>query len=273
MITAVLPPTEKRKQYELRALGLRDFAGVRSGQPLDPFALAQFARLLVVDFNQIQGLSRESRQHLLGAAADEWSGGASSRLLPNGWRIVILNPAHGLHRNRATLMEEISHVFLGHKPNRLAVVSEPPAVAGGRSDSLSPWERAGERLRGLAGENKEEKISSPVAVGPHPNPLSKGEGTAQSSGRNQTGRKGGSTATQRIVARDYNHADEEAAYAVGAAALVPYTALRQLVFEGRPAEQIAQRFRVSRQLVEYRIKVTHLWSEYKRASASRTEHV
>jgi hypothetical protein len=208
MLTPQLPPTEKRKQYELRALGLRDFAGLASDQPLDPFTLAKFARLLVVDFNQIQGLSDESREHLLGTAADEWSGGACSRPLPNGWRIVILNPAHGIHRNRATLMEEIAHVFLGHKPNRLAAVSEPPAVAGGQ-----------------------------------------------------------------VLARDYNKSDEEAAYAVGAAALVPFAALRRLVIEGWNAEEIARRFRVSRQLVEYRIKVTHLWAEYKGASTSRTEHV
>jgi hypothetical protein len=235
--TQLLPPTEKRKQYELRALGLRDFAGVKPDQPLDPFDLAQFAKLLVVDFEQIQGLSDESRKHLLGEAADEWSGGACSRPLPNGWRIVILNPAHGTHRNRATLMEEIAHVFLGHKPNRLAALSEPPAVAGGSED-------------------KEDKISSAVAVSPPPDPLTKGEGTRQ-----------------KILARDYNRADEEAAYAVGAAALVPFAALSHLVFEGRTAEQIAARFHVSRQLVEYRIKVTHLWSDYKDASTSRNPHV
>jgi hypothetical protein len=215
----LLPPTEKRKQYELRALGLRDFAGVSSDQPLDPFALAQFAKLLVVDFEQIQGLSDESREHLLGEAADEWSGGACSRPLPNGWRIVILNPAHGTHRNRATLMEEVAHVFLGHKPNRLAALSEPPASAGGSSEGRTPTVREGAKLP-----------------------------------------------SEKILARDYNRADEEAAYAVGAAALVPFAALSQLVFEGRTAEQIAARFHVSRQLVEYRIKVTHLWSDYKGAS-------
>src|SRR5499427_10292861 len=116
-----LPPTEKRKQYELRGLALRDFAAVAPDEALDPFALAEFARLLVVDFDQIRGLSDESREHLLGAGTDEWSGGACSRPLPNGWRLVILNPAHGPQRNRATLMEEVSHVFLGHTPNRLAV--------------------------------------------------------------------------------------------------------------------------------------------------------
>jgi len=207
-----LPPSEKRKQFELCALGLRDFAGVAAEQPLDPFALAQFAKLLVVDFDSIEGLSSESRTHLLGDAANEWSGGACSRPLPNGWRLVILNPAHGKQRNRATLMEEVAHVFLGHQPNRLAVISRNPTVR---------------------------------------------EGAAP----NQT------------LARDYNHDDEEAAYAVGAAALVPYEALRRFVTQGRRASDIARHFRVSRQLVEYRIKVTHLWKEYKGASTSLAEQV
>jgi hypothetical protein len=204
-----LPPTEKRKQFELRALGLRDFAGVASEQALDPFALAQFAKLMVVDFDQIEGLSPSARAQLLGVAADEWSGGACSRPLPNGWRIVILNPAHGVHRNRATLMEEIAHVFLGHKANRLAALGGNPSVREGA----------------------------------------------------------------RVSARDYNRVDEEAAYAIGAAALVPYDALRRMVSAGRTASEIARRFGVSRQLAEYRIKVTHLWSEYKSISGSRSEHV
>jgi hypothetical protein len=212
----LLPAAEKRKQFELRALGLREFAGVHEDQPLDPFALASFARLLVVDFNSIEGLSAESRAHLLGAATDEWSGGACSRPLPNGWRLVILNPAHGVQRNRATLMEEVSHVFLGHKANRLASLT----------------------------------------------------------GNDQTTQSPGSVShTPRVLARDYNQTDEEAAYAVGAAALVPFAALRRRVFEGQSSREIGRHFRVSRQLAEYRIKVTRLWPEYKRISTTRPEHV
>lgn len=210
MRNLLLPPTEKRKQFELRALALRDFAGVAGDQPLDPFGLAKFANLMVVDFDTIDGLSAESRAHLLGEGVDQWSGGACSRPLPNGWRLVILNPSHGRQRSRATLMEEISHVFLGHTPNRLAVV-----------------------------------------------------------GRDQTAANAGS----QTLARDYNRADEEAAYAIGAAALVPYGPLRRLIKDGRTADQIARHFRVSRPLVEYRIKVTRLWAEYKQLSATRAEHV
>jgi len=243
-----LPPTEKRKQNELRALALRDFAGVREHDPLDPFALARFARLMVVDFDQVKGLSPESRAHLLGPAAEEWSGGACSRPLPNGWRIVILNPAHGIHRNRATLMEEISHVFLGHKPNRLAIVDRNPTVREGATNRL--------------GGNPTVREGATTRLDRNPTVR---EGATNRLDRNPTVREGATT--HAAAARDYNKLDEEAAYAVGAAALVPYQSLRQLVFERCTVDQIARKFRVSRQLVEYRIKVTHLWADYKRASA------
>ncbi|MDQ3585574.1 MAG: ImmA/IrrE family metallo-endopeptidase [Acidobacteriota bacterium] len=192
-----LPPTFKGRWYELRAMGLRDFAGLRrSEEALDPFALAQFAKLLVVDFEQIRGLSEKAREHLLGVGANAWSGGTCSRPLPNGWRLVILNPRHGQARNNATLMEEVCHVFLGHKANRLSIVAQ----------------------------NKQGKT----------------------------------------VARDYNEADEEAAYAVGAAALVPYAAIERSVRAGKSSAEMAKHFNVSRELIEYRLKVSRLWPEYRK---------
>jgi hypothetical protein len=195
-----LPPGEKWRSHELRALGLREFARARVDATLNPFTLARFANLLVVDFDQVKGLSKQAREHLLGAASELWSGGACSLPLPNGKRIVILNPTHGPQRTNATLMEEICHVFLGHQPNRLSVI-----------------------------------------------------------GKDKHG---------RIVARDYRKADEEAAYAIGAAALVPFGSLRRFVLRGNSSSEIAKRFRVSRQLVEYRLKVTRLWSMYKSAHAA-----
>jgi IrrE N-terminal-like domain len=196
MDTELLPPTFKGRQYEIRAMGLRDFAGLRrDDEPLDPFALAQYAKLLVISFDQIEGLSEETREHLLGVGTNAWSGGTCSRPLPNGWRLVILNPKHGQARNNATLMEEVCHVFLGHKANRLSIVAQ----------------------------NKQGKT----------------------------------------VARDYNDADEEAAYSVGAAALVPFAGLRKLVREDKSSSEIARHFNVSRDLIEYRLKVSRLWPEYR----------
>ena len=193
MLASDLPPGEKWRRIELKALGLRDFARVRRNQPLDPFDLARFANLIVIKFDQVKGLSDGAREHLLGEAVEAWSGGACT--LPNGAKLVILNPTHGRARTNATLMEEICHVFLGHQANRLSVVVK---------DS-----------RG------------------------------------------------KVMSRDYRKSDEEEAYGVGAAGLVPYASLRSFLLQGKTSRQIAAHFRVSRELVEYRMKVTKLWSEYK----------
>lgn len=196
MDTDLLPPTRKGRNYEIRALGLRDFAGLKTDdERLNPFDLARYANLLVASFEQIEPfLTEETKKHLLGDGRDKWSGGACSQTLHDGRKLIILNPTHGKNRQNATLMEEICHVFLGHKPSRLAV------------------------------ENR--------------------------------------AANGRIIARDYHAEIEEQAYSIGAAALVPYSALRRMVGEGQTSRQIARHFNVSRELVEYRIKVSRLWKEY-----------
>ena len=117
------PPTQKGRHHEIRAIGLRQFAGLfRADQRLDPFSLARCAKLFVASFEQIEPfLSAETIAHLTGDGKDAWSGGAASHILPDGRKLIILNPTHGKNRQNATLMEEICHVFLGHKPSRLAI--------------------------------------------------------------------------------------------------------------------------------------------------------
>jgi Zn-dependent peptidase ImmA (M78 family) len=197
MDIANLPPTRKGRQYEIRAIGLREFAGLRrDDEPLNPFELARYAKLLVASFEQIEPfLSEETKAHLLFTGRDKWSGGACSQALPDGRKLIILNPTHGENRQNATLMEEICHVFMGHKPSRLEIKNY----------------------------NKEGKV----------------------------------------IARDYRPEIEEEAYSIGAAALVPYSALRRFVAEGKTSREIARHFNVSRELVEYRMKVSRLWDEYK----------
>lgn len=192
-----IPPTQKGRHYELRARGLREFAGLRrDDERLDPFELARFAKLFVATFDMIEPLlSEATKAHLIGAGKDKWSGGAASQTLPDGRRLIILNPTHGKNRQNATLMEEVCHVFFGHKPSRLAIKN--------------------------------------------------------------------TTKTGETIARDYNEAIEEEAYSTGAAALVPYTALRRMVLSGKTINEIARHFNVSRALVEYRIKVSRLWDAYK----------
>lgn len=204
MSKALLPPTVKGRKYELEARKLRSFAGLRrDDEPLDPFVLAAYVGLLVVDFSQIEGLSEQARLHLLGEGAKDWSGGTFTRPLPNGRQLVILNPKHGHQRHHATLMEEVCHVFLGHKANKLEIT--------------------------------------------------------------KTNDQG------KIVARDYDESDEEEAYSVGAAALVPYAGLQRFVTMGRNTFQIAQHFGVSRQLIIYRLQISLLWPEYKKRHPAEVE--
>ena len=92
-------------------------------------------------------------------------------------------------------MEEISHVFLGHKPSRLEVQN--------------------------------------------------------------------TNAAGKTIARDYHAEIEEQAYSVGAAALVPYAGLKKLIAAGKTSPEMARHFRVSRELVEFRMKITKLWEMYK----------
>jgi len=195
--TENLPPSRKGREFEIRALGLRDFAGLRrDDERLNPFELANYAKLLVASFEQIEPfLSGETKSHLLGDGSDKWSGGACSQALQDGRKLIILNPTHNKNRQNATLMEEICHVFLGHKASRLAI------------------------------EN----------VNKHGRP----------------------------IARDYREDDEEAAYSIGAAALIPFSSLRRFVEEGKTSREIARHFNVSRELVEYRMKVSRLWETYK----------
>lgn len=196
MIDPITPPTSKGRTYETYALCIRDFAGLRDPfQKLDPFRLAAYANLLVADFEAVRPLlTQETLDQLLGAGRKNWSGGACSQALPDGRKLIILNPTHGKNRQNATLMEEICHVFFGHRPSRLAFREE--------------------------------------------------------------GGDGG------VKARDYNAEIEEQAYSVGAAALVPYSALVRFVENAMTSRQIARHFEVSHLLVEYRIKISRLWTDY-----------
>ena len=66
--------------------------------------------------------------------------------------------------------------------------------------------------------------------------------------------------------RSYNSGVEHEAYASGAAALVPFESLRNMVQAGMSDAVIARHFEVSTPLIEYRLKVNKL---YRRRARSR----
>jgi hypothetical protein len=186
---SLMPRNQRGRVYERVGINIRRFAGVSLGEPLDPFGLAEFVKIQVIEPSQIPNLSSQVVAELTGPSSSRWS--AATIGLPSGWQLCILNPTHSVERVRASLMEEISHVVLGHQPTRI-LTSE-----GG------------------------------------------------------------------VAYREYNALNEQVAYGVGAAALVPYAALVVGLMDGLTPESIAARYGVSHPLVIYRIKITMLWARYR----------
>ena len=118
------PVSDKFRQYEQLALRVRSFAGLTGiHDRLDPYVLAESLGLRVVSLDSIVGLSDEAKALLQSPSSEAWSGGATP-ILPDGTRVVILNPSHSETRKMATLMEEICHVLLGHQHSELSAASE-----------------------------------------------------------------------------------------------------------------------------------------------------
>jgi Zn-dependent peptidase ImmA (M78 family) len=172
------------RAIERCGIRIRKFAGITPFVALDPYKLAERLGMKVVDISSLKEITIENAHKLLIEKSHEWSG-ASSGILPDGSVFIILNTTQSIWRRKATLMEEICHVLLGHQCDRL--------------------------------------------------PL------------NQTQKR-----------RDYDERQEFEAYGVGAAALVPYIALKHFHSQEYPNSQIAQLFGVSESLVKYRSIITDL---------------
>jgi hypothetical protein len=81
-------------------------------------------------------IGEKLRSYLLDGAGGHWSAGVHATPLPDGTYLCILNPTHDIRRRRITLMEEISHVFLRHRPTTVR------DIGGGLSsrDFIKPQE-------------------------------------------------------------------------------------------------------------------------------------
>ncbi len=107
------------REFEKNALRIRKFAGLSPYDKLDPYDLATRLGMTVVDIKNVPGISDQTVKTLLLERPDEWSG-ASSGKLANGLVLIVLNTTQSPQRRKATLMEEICHVLLGHQRNRLS---------------------------------------------------------------------------------------------------------------------------------------------------------
>jgi hypothetical protein len=93
--------------------------------PLDPYSLAQCMRARVFSPFDVRDFPAADLRRLLDEDPRSWSAGSIH--LPDGQVAIILNPVHADTRKRASLMEELAHIHLGHKPSKI-VISDNIAV-------------------------------------------------------------------------------------------------------------------------------------------------
>ena len=164
--------------YEKKALEIRKMAGFEISDRFEPERLAHILNFHVLKFTSISGVPERIREII--STGNQWSGAAilTNPDVDGHTGLIIINDLQSIRRQRATLMEEICHLLLGHQPSRLD----------------------------------------------H-------EG------------------------RTYDRQIEEEAYAIGAATLLPFKPLREMVESNRSVSFVADHFEVSQQLVSYRIRV------------------
>lgn len=113
-------PRNARRVKELIAfvdghsVSLRRQAGVGQNERLDPWAVAPAFGLVFVQPENVDGVADEDRAHVSSLTAKQWSG--MGHPLPQGGLLVMLNPYQTPERANVTAMEEVAHVYLGHKP-------------------------------------------------------------------------------------------------------------------------------------------------------------
>jgi IrrE N-terminal-like domain len=118
------PFSKQAKAWEPHAQKLRLMAGCGPDDLLDPYKLAPRLQLTLMDGDEVfQLLPPELQRYLRTEASDHWSGGVLPHPLPDGTYICILNPRHPRRRNKITLMEEIAHRHMKHRPSKVVADS------------------------------------------------------------------------------------------------------------------------------------------------------
>jgi IrrE N-terminal-like domain len=87
---------------------------------LNPFSLADKMEVLVIKPVDVPGISQDVLDQILIADPDAWDAGTVT--VGEGKHIVVMNPSRVRERQNASLMEELAHIHLGHKPSRLHII-------------------------------------------------------------------------------------------------------------------------------------------------------
>jgi Zn-dependent peptidase ImmA (M78 family) len=119
--TGVLPPNPTRWEQEHNALDVRHELSLGLDVQLPHAAPFGLLRDVYVCSNKELRLEPHQICYFSGQNSRKWSGMCIP--YPNGTTLVLYNGDHPERRVRATLMEEFFHLWLGHRPDRLRLLS------------------------------------------------------------------------------------------------------------------------------------------------------
>jgi hypothetical protein len=89
--------------------------------PLDPRLVAKEMHVVIRYIEEIPNLASGTVEQLTVNDPSVWS---AVTLCHNGRYLVVLNSAHPKTREANTLMHELAHLIIGHKPARLDITSD-----------------------------------------------------------------------------------------------------------------------------------------------------
>ena len=105
---------------ERRGGSMRALLSLSPRAALNPFDLAPALRATIIPLTDLKGLSQDDSRQLLVSDSESWSAGSVH--LPGNRVGILLNPTHAATRIRATIMEELAHIYLQHPPSQLISV-------------------------------------------------------------------------------------------------------------------------------------------------------
>lgn len=114
-----LPFTVSGKITEKQAVKVKRYLGLGPYSSVDPAAVLPDVPAKLLPPDVFDCFEAEDRHILLDRGADDWSALCAGESPLTGEYLIVLNPRHHPHRQKASLMEEVVHLVLGHPPTRL----------------------------------------------------------------------------------------------------------------------------------------------------------
>lgn len=114
-----LPFTATGKATEEQAIRVKRYLGLGPYAPVDPTAVLPDVPAKLLPPDLFDCFEAEDRQIILNRQADYWSAFCVGESPLTGEHLIVVNPCHHPHRQKASLMEEVVHLILGHPPTRL----------------------------------------------------------------------------------------------------------------------------------------------------------